>query len=483
MNSQFKLCENYPLYLAGERRLTGEMLEVTDKFTGDVVSRVSLADEAMIAQAFSDAEACVLPLRAAPAYQRKEWLLKMATQIRERAEELAYVMTVEVGKPIRDARGEVARMIDTFTTAAEEAVRLGGEILPMDAVARGKDYFGAWKRVPLGVCSFIVPFNFPFNLAAHKIAPALAVGCPFVLKPASYTPISGVLLGEMLAQCDLPKGAFSILPCRRGVGDRFVTDERAKLLSFTGSPVVGWEMKKAAGKKRVVLELGGNAACIVEPDAPLELAINKIAVGAFAQSGQSCISVQRVFVHREVYAKFKEGFLAKVKALKVGNPLTDSTDIGPLISEKDAVRLEQWCCDAVKQGAKILCGGKREGALLEATVLESVPRSHPLCAEEAFGPVVVLEAYGSFDEALDAVNATRFGLQAGVFTGDFQKSYRAWERLEVGGVMINETPTFRLDHMPYGGIKDSGLGREGVRFAMEDMTEIRMLVARINTSS
>jgi len=350
--------------------------------------------------------------------------------------------------------------------------------MSLDISERARGYRGMWKRVPIGPCSFISPFNFPLNLAAHKIAPALAVGCPFVLKPASLTPIGALVIGEILAETDLPPGAFSILPCRRAGAARFTEDDRFKLLSFTGSPGVGWALKAKAGKKPVVLELGGNAAVIVDEDADLEDAVERIVFGAFYQSGQSCIGVQRILVHAKVYAAFRDALIAKTRGLTMGDPKQESTFIGPMISQKEASRLHGWIESAVAAGATLLCGGQREGAMLEATLLEDVPRDQDLVRQEAFGPVAILSKFDDFDAALDEVNDSVFGLQAGIFTRDLYKAYAAWDRLDVGGVVIGDVPSWRVDHMPYGGVKESGLGREGIKFAIEDMTEIRLMVIR-----
>jgi acyl-CoA reductase-like NAD-dependent aldehyde dehydrogenase len=368
--------------------------------------------------------------------------------------------------------------IDTFRIAAEESVRQLGEVMPLDITPRARGYRGMWKRVPIGACSFISPFNFPLNLAAHKVAPALAVGCPFVLKPASLTPIGALLIGEVLAETDLPKGAFSILPARRDGADLFTTDDRLKLLSFTGSPGVGWDLKARAGKKKVVLELGGNAGVIVDRDWDLADAVDRIVTGAFYQSGQSCISVQRILVHEEVYEDFRERLVEATKALPMGDPRDEKTFIGPMISEQEAERLHGWIEAAVQAGAKLLCGGGREGAMLEATLLEDAPRESDVCAQEAFGPVAVLSRFRDFDAALAELNDSDFGLQAGIFTRDWIRAQQAWDELEVGGVLIGDVPSWRVDHMPYGGVKDSGLGREGIRWAMEDMSEVRLLVNR-----
>jgi acyl-CoA reductase-like NAD-dependent aldehyde dehydrogenase len=336
-----------------------------------------------------------------------------------------------------------------------------------------------WKRVPIGPCSFISPFNFPLNLAAHKIAPAIAMGCPFVMKPASMTPLGAIIMGEVLAECDiLPEGAFSILPATRDGADLFTTDERLKLLSFTGSPGVGWELKAKAGKKKVVLELGGNAAVIVDKDADLDHALARIIFGAFYQSGQSCIGVQRIIIHADIYDKFRAMLVEKTKTLVAGDPKDRKTFIGPMISEKEAARLDGWIAEAVANGAKLLVGGKREGAMLQATLLEDVDRGAKAYREEAFGPVAILSKFTDWDAALAEVNDSKFGLQAGLFTRDLHKVLEAWDHLDVGGIVVNDVSSYRVDNMPYGGVKDSGLGREGIRFAMEDMSEIRNLVIR-----
>ncbi|MCB1659789.1 MAG: aldehyde dehydrogenase family protein, partial [Pseudomonadales bacterium] len=393
-------------------------------------------------------------------------------------DELAYSLCIEAGKPIKDARGEVTRLIDTFKVAAEETTRINGEVINLEISARAKGYRGMTKRVPVGVCSFISPFNFPLNLAAHKIAPAIAAGCPFVLKPASLTPIGALLIGEVLAETDLPQGAFSILPCSRDGAELFTTDERIKLLSFTGSPEVGWALKAKAGKKKVTLELGGNAACIVDADADIDFVAQRLVFGAFYQSGQSCISVQRILVHDSIYQLVKEKLVAATQQLVMGDPIQENTFIGPMISEKEAQRLATWIDEAKQQGATVLCGGQRNGAMLAATLLENVPKHCALVQEEVFGPVAILSSFSDFEQALAEVNASRYGLQTGIFTRDIFKAHQAWDRLEVGGVVIGDVPSWRVDNMPYGGVKDSGLGREGIKYAIEDMTESRLLVIR-----
>jgi acyl-CoA reductase-like NAD-dependent aldehyde dehydrogenase len=473
-----KLRETYPYYFANRPQQPNADLKVTDKYTGEIAARVALADAAAIDRAIGAAVEAAEPMAQMAPFERQAVLEHCVQRFKERAEELAYSLCVEAGKPIRDSRGEVARLIDTFRIAAAEATRVGGEVLNLEISPRARGYSGMYKRVPIGPCSFISPFNFPLNLAAHKIAPAIAAGCPFVLKPASRTPIGALTIGEILAETDLPVGAFSILPCHRDGADLFTTDERLKLLSFTGSAAVGWKLKSQAGKKKIILELGGNAACIIDEDADLDDAVDRLIVGAFYQSGQSCISVQRILVHERVYDDLREHLVSAARGLKMGDPKLEETFIGPMIAEDEAKRLEQWINEAVKAGARVLCGGKRDGVMLEATLLEGVPRDHPLCAEEAFGPVAVLEQFSNFDAALDEVNNSRYGLQAGVFTRDVYKIQRAWDRLEVGGVIVGDVPSWRVDNMPYGGVKDSGLGREGVRYAIEDMTEPRLLVIR-----
>ena len=472
------LADRYPYYLANEAVYANEDLEVMDKFSVQVATRVALADEGAIDRAIDAAVAAAEPMARMPAYERQAVLQHCVNRFEERFDELAEALCIEAGKPIKDSRGEVSRLVDTFRIAAEESVRIYGEVMPLDISPRAQGYSGMWKRVPIGPCSFISPFNFPLNLAAHKVAPALAVGCPFVLKPASLTPVGALVIGEVLAETDLPRGAFSVLPCRRDGAALFTTDDRLKLLSFTGSPEVGWRLKAQSGKKKVVLELGGNAAVIVEPDTDLSDAVQRILTGAFYQSGQSCIGVQRILIHSSIYECLKEELVAGARALKSGDPKNPETFIGPMISEKEARRLHGWVEEAVAAGASLLCGGNRKGSMLEASLLEGVPKDASLVCQEAFGPVAVLSSYDSYEAALEQVNDGVFGLQAGIFTRDIYKMHKAWDVLDVGGVVIGDVPSWRVDHMPYGGVKDSGLGREGIRWAIEDMTEPRMLVLR-----
>lgn len=470
--------QEFSLFVANEARTTNNWLNVTNKYSHEVAARVAQAGAAELEQAIQAATDAAPLMRKLASYQRKAILDHTVARCRERAEELAYWLCIEAGKPINDARGEVGRLIDTLQISAEEAIRINGEMLPLDIAARARNYRGMTQRVPIGPCAFISPFNFPLNLVAHKIGPAIASGCPFILKPASLTPVSALILGEILAETELPKGAFSILPLARNAADQLVMDDRLKLLSFTGSAEVGWDLKARAGKKPVILELGGNAACIIEPDANLDDVIKRLVIGAFYQSGQSCISVQRVLVHDQIYDEVKNRFVAATQALIAGDPLQPNTFIGPLIQEKEAERLERWIVDAVQRGARLLCGGTRQSAVLDASILENVPVDSPLCAEEAFGPVAVLERYTDFDEVIERVNQSRYGLQAGIFTRDLYKAMKAWDELDVGGVIVGDVPSWRVDHMPYGGVKDSGIGREGVRYAIEHMTEPRLLVIR-----
>jgi acyl-CoA reductase-like NAD-dependent aldehyde dehydrogenase len=473
------LAKTYPYYLANKALQPNTALEVRDKYSGKIATRVALADAKTIDKAIAAAEKATAPMRNLPPYARQAVLEHCVASFRQRKDELAMALCIEAGKPIRDAEGEVTRLIDTFKVAAEEAVRIDGEVLNLEISERAHGYRGFVKRVPIGPCSFITPFNFPLNLVAHKVAPAIAAGCPFVLKPASATPIGALIIGEVLAETDLPRGAFAILPCRAEDSEALVTDERLKLLSFTGGQI-GWELKAKAGRKKVVLELGGNAACIVDADQKPQLdhVIERLIFGSYYQSGQSCIKVQRVFIHESLYGEVRRRFVAATKKLKAGDPKKRDTFLGPLIDEAAAKRLESWIAEAKKAGAKVLCGGGRKGNMLEATVLENVPRDAKVNALEAFGPVTLLAKFKTFDEAIAMVNDSDYGLQAGIFTNDLTHAMRGWDELEQGGVIVNDIPSFRVDNMPYGGVKLSGLGREGIRYAIEDMTERRLMVLR-----
>jgi acyl-CoA reductase-like NAD-dependent aldehyde dehydrogenase len=477
MSERFVLAAQYPMFLANQPYESGDWLDVDDKFLSKTVTRVAVADEKIIDQAIAAALAAEKPMAALKTYQRQEILLHCVRRFTERFDELVEVLIVEGGKSLASSKAEVKRLISTFQLAADAVTQLDkGVVMPLDVTEAAARYRGMVQRVPIGVCSFISPFNFPLNLTAHKIAPAIAAGCPFVLKPASLTPVGALIMGEVLAETDLPKGAFSILPAHREGADLLVTDDRLKLLSFTGSDQVGWDMKARAGRKKVVLELGGNAAAMVEPDTDIDAAIDRLIAGGYTQSGQVCISVQRILAHTDIYDELRDKFVARAKQLMPADPHLADTVIGPMIKHKEAERLKSWIDQAVSEGANLLCGGTLDGVMLEATVLENVPEHCSVYKDEAFGPVVVLEKYHSFEEGLGLINQSRFGLQAGIYTQSINKAMQAWDTLHVGGVIINDVPTFRVDNMPYGGVKDSGLGREGIRSAMIEMSEERILV-------
>jgi len=476
------LREVYPYFLAGKPvTITSPSFKIAvfNKSTNKVVSHVSRADSKVIKEGIRLASESEGSMRALTSYERKEILLTVASEIRRREDELAEALAIEVGKPIKDARGECSRAVDTFTIAAEESVRRSGEFTHLDISARNKGYTALTSRFPVGLVSMIVPFNFPLNLAAHKVAPAIAAGCPFVLKPSERTPITSSLLGEILASTKIPKSAFSILPANLEDAHLFSEDDQIKLVSFTGSVPVGWQIKQKAGKKKVTLELGGNAACVVEFDVKnLDVALDRLVFGAFYQSGQSCISVQRIYVHSKIYNEFKTKFIEKTSKLKKGDILDPNTFVGPLISENDAKRIELWVNEAVKGGGTVLIGGKRDGVYYEPTIVENAPRTCSLIVKEVFGPVCTLEKYDDFKEVCHRVNDSPFGLQAGIFTTNINKAYYAFENIHVGGVVIGDIPSARVDAQPYGGIKDSGFGREGIRYAIEDMTELKVMLMK-----
>ena len=469
----------YPYYLANQPLQPNAALDVHDKYSGKRATRVALADAAAVEVAIAAAHGARGTMAAFAPDARRDVLEHCVRRFSERQDELALALCIEAGKPIRDARGEVARLIDTFRIAAGEATRIGGEVLELQLSPRTRGYRGMTRRVPVGACSFITPFNFPLNLVAHKVAPAIAAGCPFVLKPAAMTPVGALIIGEVLAETDLPRGAFSILPCSNEDAAALVEDPRLALLSFTGGPV-GWELKARAGRKKVVLELGGNAACIVDadPGRPLAQVVERLVDGAYYQSGQSCISVQRIIVHEDLREPLIDALARKVRRLKRGDPRDERTFIGPMIDEDAARRVDAWIHAAIAAGARPLVRGRRKGNLLPAALLDDVPREADLYRREVFGPVACIESFRDFDDALARANDSEFGLQAGVFTARLDHAMRAWDRLEVGGVVVGDIPSFRVDNMPYGGVKQSGLGREGVRSAIEDMTEPRLLVLR-----
>jgi len=467
----------HPIYLAGRWVDSPDRLEVSNPADpANPAGATYHATPEQYEEAVTAAVGAFEQTRVLPAYERGRALREISAGIKARREELAHVMSLEAGKPIRDALVEVDRATLTFRIGAEEAERMYGEVIPLDLMASSKGRVGITRRFPIGPIAGISPFNFPLNLAAHKLAPAIAAGCSIVLKPPSKDPLTMLTVGEIVDSVGLPPGAVSILPMSRELGDRMVADERFKLLSFTGSPSVGWRMKERAGKKKVVLELGGNAGVIVDKSADLDWAVKRCLAGAFAYAGQVCISVQRMYIHDDVREAFLEKFLAGVTNLKVGNPIEPITDVGPMVDEAAAGRTQRWVDEAVALGGKVLAGGHANGTFFEPTVLTDVPTTAQVCSNEAFAPLVVVFGFTDFEDAIRQVNDSFFGLQTGVFTNDLGHAWQAFGELEVGGVIVNDIPTYRIDHMPYGGVKDSGLGREGLRWSIEDMTELRILV-------
>jgi acyl-CoA reductase-like NAD-dependent aldehyde dehydrogenase len=463
-------------YLNGQWRTDGETQEVRAASDQYVLATVTRARREHVEAAILAASSAFEITRKLSAYERQRVLRSVAAGLEERQQEFARTLALEAGKPLKAARGEVSRAIFTFTMAAEESARICGEWLPLDLQPSTAGRWAIVRRFPIGPIAAITPFNFPLNLVAHKWAPAIAAGNTVIHKPAPQTPLCALMLAELVAQAGWPAGGLNVLPLTVEDAEPLIADDRVKMLSFTGSAAVGWELKKKAGKKRVTLELGGNAGVIIHRDADLEKAAERCAAGGFSYAGQTCISVQRILVERTVHEKFLEAFLSRVEKLKLGDPLDEATDVGPMISEAAAARAQQWVEEAVAEGARLLCGGHRKGALLEPSVLTGTrPRQHVNC-EEVFAPVVTVEPYDEFAGAVRQVNDSPYGLQAGVFTRDVKLLFQAYEDLEVGGVIAGDAPTFRIDHMPYGGVKESGLGREGLRYAIEEMTERKLLV-------
>ena len=477
MNDTTVATTPHPIYLAGRWVDSPERLDVTDPAHDDRLAGTTyLATPEQYDAAADAAVSAFQETRRLPAFERGRMLRQICDGIIARRDELARLIVREAGKSIRDASVEVDRGALTFRLAAEEAERMVGETIPLDVHPLGKGRLGITRRFPVGPVAGISPFNFPLNLAAHKIAPAIAAGCTIVLKPPSHAPLTMLTVAEIMHDVGLPEGAVSILPMSRQLGDRLVSDERFKLLSFTGSPAVGWRMKERAGKKKVVLELGGNAGAIVDASADLDWAVKRVLIGGFAYSGQVCISVQRLYVHESVWDEFMERLVAAASQLKVGDPMDETVNLGPMVDAKAAQRTERWVDEAVADGAELLVGGKADGLFFPPTILRDVPRNAQLCSEEAFAPVVVAFPFSDIEDAFEQVNDSRFGLQCGIFSNDLSHAWRAFEVLDVGGVIINDVPTYRADHMPYGGVKESGLGREGLRWAIEDMTELRLMV-------
>ncbi len=469
----------YKLLIDGQWVGDGPTLEVKNKYNGETVGVLPLARREDLDQAIAAAVSAREVMAEMPAHKRSAILLRTAALIRVRADDLAKTIAAEAGKALKFARTEVDRAQSTFTIASEEAKRLHGETIPLDAVPAGEGYFGFWTRRPVGVIAAISPFNFPLNLVAHKVAPALAAGNTLVLKPATTTPLAAVKLCEILQEAGLPPGAINlVVGSGSTVGEWLVTDPRVDKITFTGSPDVGRHILSVAGIKKVTLELGNTSPVVIAPDADLDFVAKRCAVGAFYNSGQVCISVQRIYSQKQVYEPFSEKFIQATNAMIVGDPLDERVDVGPMIDSKEVDRIESWVKEAQASGAKVLTGGKRNGAVYYPTVLADVTAEMKVINEEVFAPVASVISCDDFDESLRQANDTKFGLQVGVFTKDIDRVLKAVRRLNFGGVIINDTPAFRADHMPYGGNRQSGLGREGVRFAMEDMTNIQMVAIR-----
>ena len=467
----------HPIFLAGRWVDSPDRLEIANPADpSEPAGATYQATAEQYEEATQAAVAAFGVTRRLPAYERGRMLREISAGIKARREEIARTITLEAGKPIRDSLVEVDRAVITFRLGAEEAERTYGELIPLDLMASSRDRVGITRRFPIGPIAAISPFNFPLNLAAHKLAPAIASGNPVVLKPPSKDPLTMLLIAEIIEAAGLPEGSVSILPMSRELGDRMVEDDRYKLLTFTGSPAVGWRMKQRAGKKKVTLELGGNAGVIVDETADLDWAVKRCLVGAFTYAGQVCISVQRMFIHERHWDDFLARFVRGAEGIRTGSPLDPETVLGPMVDGNAARRTQQWVDEAVGMGGKLLTGGRADGSFFPPTVLTGVPDEAQICSNEAFAPVVVAFPFRDFGEAIAKVNASFYGLQTGVFTNDLEHAWEAFNELEVGGVMINDIPTYRMDNMPYGGVKDSGLGREGLRWAIEDMTEIRIMV-------
>ncbi|MCX6577259.1 MAG: aldehyde dehydrogenase family protein [Candidatus Aminicenantes bacterium] len=471
--------KEYRLLIAGEWQESGQVRDIRSPFDQSLAGKVHWAERKQVEEALAAAERAFTETRKLSGYERSQALDKISQGIKSRREELARSIALQAGKPIKDARAEVDRSSSTFEIAADEAKRIGGELLPLDLSAQTKQRWGLVRRFPIGTISAITPFNFPLNLVAHKVAPALASGNTVVLRPSSQVPITSIILGEIVTESGYPAGGLNIVPSGYQAAEALLTDDRVKMVTFTGSPAIGWELKKKAFQKKVTLELGGNAAVVVEPDCDLDYALARTVVGSFSYAGQVCISIQRIFLHQKIYDRFMSAFEAKTKSLRMGDPLAEDTDVGPMIDEEAAKKTEEWVDEAKDKGARIVCGGKRQGPFYEPTILENVIPELRISWLEAFSPIVVVSKYQDFAEALESVNYSIYGLQAGVFTNDLKKAFLAYDVLDVGGVIVNDIPTFRIDHMPYGGIKQSGIGREGVKYAIEEMTELKLLALNL----
>ncbi len=454
-------------------------LEIRNPYNGEVVGVARMAGLAELDRAIIAAERAFEEMRRLPSHRRRAILGEIRVRLDAERERFARLITAEAGKPIRDSRAEVGRALFTLAVAAEEAGRIGGEVLPLDLVEAGQGRLAITRRFPIGPIGAITPFNFPLNLVLHKVGPAWAAGNTVVVKPSPRTPLVALALADLVAGVGLPEGAFQVLPAGAEVGQAMAADPRLKMLTFTGSAAVGWALKEKAAKKRVTLELGGNSGTIIHSDADLEYAAQRVTVGGFSYAGQSCVSVQRVFVERSVCDRFLELLLPGVRALKLGDPLEESTDLGPMIDLAAAERAEAWVEEAVAQGGRVLTGGKRRGQFFEPTVMADTRPEMKVNCQEVFAPLVTVTPYDDFDAVVEEVNHSPFGLHAGVFTRDSGRIFRAFEKLQVGGVIVNDVPTYRVDHMPYGGSKDSGFGREGLRYAIEEMTELKIMVLNL----
>lgn len=468
--------EPRPLLIAGVEVEGAESASVVFPYDGTEFARVSLASSEQLERALATAVAAEQDVARIPPFRRAEVLRAAAGLVLERKEELARQMTLETGNAVWETRFEVERTAEILTFAAEEARRITGEIVPVDAVPRGANRLGLTRRFPVGTVVAITPFNAPLLLVAHKLGPAFAAGNPCIVRPASKTPLSALSLASILLEAGAAPAAVSVVPCRTELAERLATDERVKMLSFTGSVDVGWRLKRIAATPRVTLELGGNGAVIVHGDADLDYAAERCAFGGFLRAGQACISVQRLYVHESVFEEFKDKLLDRVSSLTTGNPLDEATVVGGLVDDQAADKAIALVREAEAAGADVLCGGEREGTVVAPTLLVGAPEEARVCAEEAFAPIVALARYGDFDDALERANASPYGLQAGLFTNDIRLIHRAFERLEVGALIVNDVNTFRVDQMPYGGVKRSGYGREGIRYAIREMTEERLLV-------
>lgn len=469
------MTKEYKFLINGEWRQSSKKEDVKNPYNNETIAQVYFAEEADIEDAVKSSQKAFDITKKLPAYKRAEILKNIIKGLEQRKEEIAKAITIEAGKPITDSRVEVSRAINTFQIASEESKRIEGEVIPLDLMQGSENRFGIVRRFPIGPILGITPFNFPLNLVAHKVAPAIASGNTIILKPAPKTPITAILLGEIVGEAGLPSGGLNVIPCSNPLAEKLVTDDRIKKFSFTGSAAVGFKLKAKAGMKKVTLELGGNAGVIIHSDADIDFAAKRCTIGAFSYAGQICISVQRMFVQKNIYSDFLDKFLANVKNLRVGDPMDESTNIGPMIEQGVSQRTEEWLNEAIKDGAKVLIGGNRNGNFFEPTVLTNTKPSMKVCGEEVFAPLVNVEQYEKFEDAVAMVNNSLYGLQAGIFTRDIKNIFYAYNELEVGGVIVNDIPTYRIDHMPYGGVKMSGFGREGIRYAINEMTELKLL--------